>query len=626
MSDTSSLILRDSEIDAAFNRKSLFWRFGSLLEAQFETYRYQRILKFVMPIGWSALALFAVYSLLDALLFPRSVYAITILIRLSLICPLIGLMMWLSQQNLSSRRFMTIYTLAFFAGGLGILGIILAARLENMVLPYDGLLLFLMFGYSLMALPVLWVCSAGMSLSLLYIVMEIAVDFPRETLMYNASFLITANIIGMVGCILHEHSLRTQFLNQTLIQRSREALWQENQAKTRLLASASHDLRQPLHAMTLLAEDLEQRLPAGREAHCVQQLQKSILNLNQLLGSVLDISRMSVGILQPVRKRIDLTRLGSELVEETQNRAATQQVSLRWLGPSGAEVYSDPVLLSRILRNLLENALTHSQASRIILSWRKVGDYYRVLVSDNGIGIPAHEQSRVFDEFSRIAGTPSTGLGLGLSIVKQLSHQLGLPLGLQSLKEQGTTFWVDVPLYIPRSETDSSPSLHPDGDFVPPDTESALENTEIALSPASDPASPSGDATRAQTTADSEAVRIKVLVIDDEQDILNAMAALLEHWGFEVQTCARWADIETRLAHWQPQIVISDYHLTQGVNGLQLITQLRQRWSHAIPALIITADTDLDPEFIADENTLLSHKPLPPVKLRLMLKHLAGRL
>lgn len=600
---TDPLLLKDPEVESAFAQKTIFWRFNPSLEKAFEDYRYARILKRVIPIGWSGLLLFFTYSILDALLFPSQVYAVTILIRLSLICPVIGLMMWCSKQNWPYRRFMPLYALAFFVSGAGIVGIILTARLEHIVLPYDGLLLMLMFGYSLMAMPFVWISAISLALCVLYVTVELKVHYPKEALLYNIAFLMTANIMGMVGSILQQNSVRTQFLHHTLIQRSRELLMQESREKTRLLASAGHDLRQPLHAMTLIAEDLEQRLPEGQEQHSVRQLQRSIKHLNQMLGSVLDISRISVGRFKMNRQPVVFTPLANELIDEFQGRALKENITLRCLGPADATLYTDHILLGRILRNLLENAYTHSGATRIILSWRKVGGHYRILISDNGAGIPADEQSRIFEEFSQAKASQSKGLGLGLTIVKQLCQQLELPLGLQSSTGQGSTFWIDAPLFDEsRGNKRSREALD-----LRPQLPRAM-TTNAASSPQS-----------GQQVTPSK----RVLLIDDEPDILQAMAQLLQRWGYEVQYCQHMTGAEKISRQWQPELIISDYHLENNQNGAQVIQVIRNTLKKQIPALIVTADNELNLAGLIDENTILAHKPLQPSRLRMMLQHLS---
>jgi signal transduction histidine kinase len=308
-----SSMLRDAQIEAAFAQKKFKWRFDPELEKDFDAFREIRLLRAIVPIGWSGLIIFALYSILDYVYFPPSLYPITILIRLSFICPLIAFALWCSTKTWRYKQFLTLYAGVFTLCGLGIIAIIYAAHAQGVMVPYDGLLLMLMFGFFLMELPFIWINSIAWGLTAVYVLMEIQVGFPSSQLISNLFFLITGNVLGGIGSLFQEQSLRKQFLQETLIARSRDALQKESEAKTRLLTAASHDLRQPLHAMTLITEDLQEQIQGEQEQAHLLQLKAAIDNLDQLLNSVLDISKLSVGMISAHKRAISIKSLSLQL-------------------------------------------------------------------------------------------------------------------------------------------------------------------------------------------------------------------------------------------------------------------------------------------------------------------------
>lgn len=193
-------------------------KFSPLIEKVYQRYFYQWLTKRTRPVGWISLVIFLSYSVLDYRLFPDFVSQWTISIRIFLICPLILILIWLSYQPLKPRLFFALYGLSYFLSGLAIVAIILSARLQQVYMPYDGLLLVMMYGYFVMKVPFFWAIAASWLIFLLYIIAGVFADIPQQELVYNSFFLLTANIIGGVGSYLQEHSQRTHFLGQLLLE------------------------------------------------------------------------------------------------------------------------------------------------------------------------------------------------------------------------------------------------------------------------------------------------------------------------------------------------------------------------------------------------------------------------
>ncbi|WP_250656223.1 hybrid sensor histidine kinase/response regulator [Alkalimarinus coralli] len=587
-------------------------RFLPAIEKVYQQYYYQWLTKRSRPVGWISLAIFLSYSVLDYQLFPDFVSQWTISIRLFFICPLILILIWLSYQPVKPRLFFALYSGCYFLSGLAVIAIIMSARLQQVYMPYDGLLLLLMYGYFVMRVPFLGAISTSWFIFLLYLAGIHIAEVSQQELVYNSFFLITANIIGGVGSYLQEHSQRTHFLGQLLLEFSHAKAERESEQKTKLVATASHELRQPLHAMNLLAENLSTRLSEDGQRDTMGRLQLSITQLQDLLGSLFDISRLSVGVIKPRNKNVACDELLHMLVTEYQPRCEAAGIQLEIREEANVWAYTDPLLLTRILRNLLENAVKHSQATQVIISLRKSGagkeERVDILVIDDGIGIAKSEQSNVFKEFNSLARHGS-GLGVGLAVVKQLAEILGGELSLTSSQHQGCQFSLRLPV----------------GRIIAQEISS--KHGKALAKPAQRPF--------CQEQRPNQRKRCKQLtIIDDDPEILNSMSSLVKGWSYQVaafsspdQALKAAKEHETREALGQtivPDVIIADYQYLNATNtnGIELIRQLRQCYGVQIPALLLSASTELDLESGVDGDILVAYKPLKPAKLKLILSHL----
>ena len=562
-------------------------RFSSPIEIVYQQFFHQKLIKRGRPVGWISLAIFLCYSVLDYRLFPGFVSQWTISIRLFFVCPIIFMVIWLCYQPISSRLFFRLYSLSYLLSGLAIVAIIMAARFQQVYMPYDGLLLLLMFGYFVMGVPFYYVVVSSWLIMLVYLVGGVFVAIPSQEIIYNSFFLITANIIGGVGSYLQENSQRKHFLGQLLLEFSHEKAAQESELKTKLVATASHELRQPLHAMNLLAENLSGQLNETNQKDVMGRLQLSIMQLQELLGSLFDISRLSVGVVKPRKKVVDCGPLIRNIALEYQSRCSDAGITLVVKGEASLKVNTDPLLLTRITRNLLENAIKHSKASALTIRLKFLNDQVVVVVEDNGVGIADSHHNEVFKEFNSLS-KHSGGLGVGLAIVKQLSDLLDIHLQLKSSPARGCTFTLLLPKLNKQAYSDV-----------------AAFKDEVSKT----------------TSANQRGKRL--MVVDDDLDILASMTSLIKGWGYEVVAfdCPEQA-LNAALSK-QPDAVIADYeYLNDSVNGAELIGLLRLRTERTIPSLLLSANTEVDLEAKVDENVVVAYKPLKPAKLKLIIQHL----
>jgi signal transduction histidine kinase/CheY-like chemotaxis protein len=355
---------------------------------------------------------------------------------------------------------------------------------------------------------------------------------------------------------------------------ARDAAEQANRAKSSFLAAASHDLRQPMHALGLYLATLRSQPLGAAQRELTERMAGSVAALESMFDSLLDISRMDAGVVVPEPRVFDVgalvQRLAGDFAAEAERRGLRLSVRVG-AAPRELRAFTDPLLLERVLRNLLANAVKYTTAGGVLVSCRPrrgPPPCWRIEVWDTGIGIPAHEQARVFDEFYQV-GNPArerrAGLGIGLSVVRRLTGLLRLPLALRSQPGRGSRFGVDVPATTA-------------------------------------PESPTVEAAAAGSVAG-----LGVAVIEDDLEVRDGMQRLLADWGCRVAAGASADEVE-RSAQAQALTigaVIADLRLRGGRDGIGEIEALRQRRRPALPALLVSGDS------APDRVALMQHSGLP---------------
>ena len=387
-------------------------------------------------------------------------------------------------------------------------------------------------------------------------------------------------------------SIRLRHENQELVLdlRREKALAEEaNVAKSRFLASASHDLRQPVHAMSLFVAALRAHEMNAEARGLLDHIDTSVRALSGLFGGLLDISRLDAGVVEVRRAPFAIQPLMERVCKDYESEVAKKGLRLHVL-PTRAFVDSDPGLFERILRNIVANAVACTDRGRIVVGCRRRGPRLRVQVWDTGRGIDESEQQRVFQEFYQI-GNPerdrTRGVGLGLAIVKRLTTLLDHPLELRSVPGKGTCFSVEVPF------ASAPPGIAQDG------------RIEVA------PSVPPGSGL--------------ILVVDDELAIQIAMKSLLQSWGYSVIAAGSFAEMMTRVASITivPRLIVCDYRLRDNETGSVVIERLRNEYNDEIPGMLITGDTAPDRLKEAQASGyLLLHKPVPNDRLREAIEEL----
>ncbi len=378
---------------------------------------------------------------------------------------------------------------------------------------------------------------------------------------------------------------RTQELtrvNEELVRAKRQAD-EANIGKTRFLAAAGHDILQPLNAARLYASSLVDRFGEGENRELVRNVESSLESVEEIIGAVLDISRLDTGALKPEITIFRLDEILNPLRMEFEPVAREKGLDFKIM-PTNQSVRSDRRLLRRLLQNLVSNAIKYTASGRVLVGPRCRGGNVVIEIHDTGMGIPASKQKSIFLEFHRLddGARVARGLGLGLSIVERIARVLDHQVDLDSTVRKGSVFRVELP---------------------------------AAAALPVEPAAP------VPVIAPHRLDGLFVLAIDNEPQILAGMEVLLGGWGCNVATArdAREAAQKIQEVGESPDILLVDYHLDEGT-GIDAVVQLRWKFGANIPAILITADRSRPVRAQAEAQEIgMLNKPIKPALLRAQL-------
>lgn len=357
--------------------------------------------------------------------------------------------------------------------------------------------------------------------------------------------------------------------------------------KTQFLAAASHDLRQPLQASAMFVEALQNTSLTDNAKHIVGKLQQSTESLNKLLHGLLDISRLDADVVEYNPEHFCINTLLERLVEDTKQTIDGSQVTISLNVEDGLFIYCDPILLERVLRNLIDNSAKYTEQGDIGLAARAMSNgLIEIEIKDSGLGIPSDKHAAVFGEFVQLQNPERDrrqGLGLGLAIVKRLCDLMQIPVQLDSEFGQGTTIKLQVNVGKGREKLPSK-----GGAIV-------------------------------------DLVGQTVLVIDDEIDILEAANQTLIQVGATVVTAVDAVSAIRELVKLdiEPSVIVSDLRLRESKNGITCIRQIRDEFNRDIPAVLLTGDTSPERLSLAKSSGLeIMHKPITGVQLKAKISSL----
>jgi signal transduction histidine kinase len=389
-------------------------------------------------------------------------------------------------------------------------------------------------------------------------------------------------------------TFQARFRNEALARRleqsvvaevgARRAAQRADDAKTRFLAAASHDLRQPVHAGGLLAAALAAEPLTPRAAALSAQLGRTLTGLDSLLGRLLDISRFDAGHVPVQPAPVEVGAIVEQVVARFAPLAEHKGLALRARRGRPAWAHSDPVLLGQVVANLVSNAVRHTERGGVLVGVRRRGDVIVVEVVDSGPGIPAEHREAIFEEFVQLgagARDRREGLGLGLAIVRRLCERLGHACAVASTPGRGSRFSVTI------------------ARLADPDRPVAAAVTDADVA--------------------ADVAGALVLVVDDDANVLAGTDAALRAWGAEtlladsvdaavaaVDACERW-----------PDVILTDHRFAGAQTGLDVVRRIAASTDQPLPAIVMSADLDESLERrVLEQGAVLLRKPVDPRTLR----------
>lgn len=421
----------------------------------------------------------------------------------------------------------------------------------------------------------------------LYALRQDGTEFPAEIrlapLPLDGKFAVVA--------VIRDVTERQKILRE--LEKARDEAHKANQAKSRFLATASHDLRQPLQSLRLLASTLKQKLTDPALQQLVERQTQAIDAMGDLLNALLDISKLESGTIQPDVQQVEIAQIFRELREQFDVIARSKELELD-VEPCEDRLVSDPILLRQLLHNLVANAVKYTDKGRVCVRCEHTGSRLSIDVEDTGIGIPQEELPTIFNEFYQLEnrGRRRQGIGLGLAIVRHICNLLNYQIEVSSQVGFGTRFRVHIPMsaYVPGSP--QKPSTVAEGHKV-----------DLGRAP-------------------------RVLIIEDDDSVREALILALEMENFD-PVAASTAEEGLQLVRdsgVQPDLIISDYHLGSDLTGVDAVLKLREAAGTAIPALFLSGDTSSAMRVVRDfPHSELLRKPVDLRQLAETARDLLGR-
>jgi signal transduction histidine kinase/ActR/RegA family two-component response regulator len=421
--------------------------------------------------------------------------------------------------------------------------------------------------------PVMAISAVTLMAPLIWVSVHSSSEEVRALSIMLAAYLITVAALSKQNYRALRDSFRLRYENldlaKSLAQRNaaeaqaREAAEAAGLDKTRFLAAASHDLRQPLHAMTMFVSALKAEALPARSAHLVSRIDATVDALQQQLDSLLDISRLDAGVITAQPRSFPVASLVRQVEAVFGDLAQQKGLRLR-VRPSQLWIHADPDMVAQMLRNLVANAIRYTSSGTVLVAFRQRGSNVRLQVWDTGIGIPVDQQKEIFREFHQL-GNPerdrTKGVGLGLAIVERLARLLETRVEVRSRVQRGSVFWFDVPGTAPALDSNGAPI------------------GRAVTEPPTRPSSPSMTA-------------LNILVVEDDALVRESLGLLLQSWGHHV---VQADDTESSLAVVRQQraidAIVTDFRLPHEQTALDVLAAIRSELGTLPPVLIITGET-----------------------------------
>ncbi len=538
--------------------------FPKPLEQEFQAFIRQRILNRILPVGISAALFCIIFSGLDWFLLNAPIAEHTSTIRLGLVLPaIIFTTLWLYFKP--PKYYLAVYSTGLILANISIIYIIWLAHSQNINLPYEGLMITIMYAFFIMALPFYLALCINLIMVVMYALTEPLLYLDFSIYLNHVIFLSVILVSAAIGAYVTEHQLRSNFLRKRTLDIHHQNTLNSIEKKNQYLAAASHDIRQPLQGLSLMSDIITKQYP--NDEH-IKHVSQGIATLQSMFNQMLDLSKVNLDLLKPQIDHIYLTSICQQVINNIEQQAKLKNITIHH-NIHDAVIISDYTLLSRILHNLLDNALQHSQCQDIWIETSMQSDHVALHIKDNGQGIAEKFQKTLFDEFTK-GDQSQSGLGLGLAIVSQFCKKLDIDLKFNS-HEQGTCFTLVLPI---------------------------AKNLSI------------------NEVVDKDNAR--VLLVDDDPEITAELEKKLVGWGYDVMV-VHGLQHGLSLLQQDWDIIISDWNLGDGC-GEDLLIQAQQK---CIPSLMISShNSENIQNFVKKMNCGFLQKPISPSRLRASLLQL----
>lgn len=546
-------------LNALLKKGRLTLGFPSELEKQYSKQVRKKILQRVPIVGLTSICFLILFAVLDQFMLPAPLAHTTAVVRTLVVCPIIFIFcLWMYLKP--PKFYLLIYSIAFLFGSLSAVWVIWFAHKHGALLPYEGLMITIMYGFVIVGLPLFLACLLNSIVLCAYIFTEPFYILSFNTYVNNVMFLSAMYLAGFVSALILSQSQRSQFLQQALLNVSDERSRLDLEAKNRYLAVASHDLRQPLQAINMMSTQMCET----SDDENLKKLNQASSALNNMFSQLLDASKINLDLMDVNIESIELSRFFEHIITPFQYAYKQQDMALH-CGDINYSVRSDYGALQRIVNNLLQNALVHSNATDVWVSAERQGTFLIIKIKDNGCGIKAQDQHAAFEEFTQLSDKKQNqGLGVGLSIVKKLTKALDHELHLYS--DQGCEFTLRLPLC---------------------------------------------EAPKAQKTK-----RNSVLIIEDDPMLLAQYESWFNKWGWQVHV-ANHVQQAFHLLEQRISLIVTDWNLTDG-SGEEVLQHLNTMMQHNAdyrPSVIVVSEnTDLHNKLKLECEYLV--KPITASRLR----------
>lgn len=531
--------------------------FDTTLEASYQIYQHQKLMHVIPRTATITSAALVIFALSDLIILPGHMAIDSVLMRIFVNVPLVLGCSFAAQCQLRRGYFELLFALAYLSVGWVTIYIIYLTEVGNFPRPREGFLLVLILGYFLLQLRLRLVCLLCAIISLSYLSMLHSLEKPLLDMGYAAFFVFSFNFTGLASAYLQDHSRRELFLNEQDLINRKEKDRQNIEQRKQLAATASHDLRQPLQGLNLLIENWLQ-ISEGKENGTARKIKSGIGHVNRLLNSLFSLSHIENSSLQVRLENIDLYDFLMDIMREERARMEEKGIASELICDQSIQVYTDPILLGRIVRNILHNTIDHSDASQFKLYGKAEKDACTLAISDNGRGAEPSQLHELKQRFTKGSSPTKTGLGVGLFIIDELSHRLDASLKVTTQLNGGFSYQMVLPMLLER----------------PLKPKMLLERFA------------------------HQRMSGRLLMVENDVMILDGLKSLCQQGGFTGEAYPDAAALLSRGRFPIYDCIVTDYHLDMHT-GADVINHVRAQSGVIMPAIILTADTTVTAKSVA---------------------------